>query len=112
MEDLEIPFVERDSYTGDFVWDKNFHIAAESLEKGKPAKSAAISIFRDGSRINNQMGCGYAIQKGEETLEMSWAINLDSRNSVYQVEVCAIKSAIDTLGIMGGSTDVTLYSDG
>ncbi len=78
--------------------------------KGKPAKTAGISIFCDGSRINSQTGCGYVIQKGEEILEMR-AINLDSRNSVYQAEVCAIKSAIDTLGRMEGGTDVTLYSD-
>ncbi len=57
--------------------------------------ASGISIFCDGSRINSQTGCGYVIQKGEEILEMR-AINLDSRNSVYQAEVCAIKSAIDT----------------
>ncbi len=50
------------------------------------------------------------IQNEKDILEMR-VINLDSRNSVFQAEVCAIKSTIDTLGNMEGSTDVTLYSD-
>ncbi len=30
----------RDSYTGEFVWDKNFHIDAESLEKREASKNS------------------------------------------------------------------------
>ncbi len=83
----------------------------EALTYYSQQKTAGISIFCDGSWIITCItGCRYMIKKREEILEMR-AINLDSRNSVYQAEVCAIKSAIDTLRRRRGSTDVTLYSD-
>ncbi|GIY00343.1 uncharacterized protein CEXT_145251 [Caerostris extrusa] len=62
-----------------------------TLENHLP--SSNITIYTDGSKINNQMGSAFVAYKTEKEI-FNWQGKLNNKNSVYQAELLAIFKAL------------------
>ncbi|GIY75060.1 non-ltr retrotransposon cats [Caerostris extrusa] len=55
--------------------------------------SSNLTIFTDGSKINNQVGSAFVAYKTDKEI-FNWQAKLDNKNSVYQAELLAIFKAL------------------
>jgi ribonuclease HI len=90
------PFPEVDEGEVTFNWGKKFCIDADSFSSGEPTSNGTLTVYTDGSVMNEHAGSGFHYQGYYgESGEFSYSLGTD--RSVFQAEVFAIAKAAEHL---------------
>ncbi len=95
LQEIEFTEVECDFTTPYKMWQKNYKLNEDSMDKGLPPNRHLFPcIYTDGSRLNDSTGSGVVIYE-DGKIQMESPFYLGQHSSVFQGEVYAIKKAAE-----------------
>ena len=96
----------------DLIWHNLYQINVESFNTNNLPLQSQINIYTDGSKTDFQVGLGFTIMKGTNTL-IEGAKRLPDKTMVFQAELTAFKLAMHAIADKLTDQDryVKLFSD-
>jgi ribonuclease HI len=94
-----------DEGTTTFNWGKTFRIDEQSFDKGEPDTCKDITVYTDGSLIQEHAGSGFYYCGTDGSEEHSFHLGRD--RSVFQAEIYAVKKVTEHL-LERSTTDKTI----